>query len=84
VYFQFGRCLLISSSLTPGVPANLQGIWKPNMQPPWSSNYTKNINAEKKFWLAYNTNFSEFLGPLMNFIEMWKQAVSLQLKPFMK
>ncbi|MBV5349585.1 glycoside hydrolase family 95 protein, partial [bacterium] len=40
LYFQFGRYLLISSSRTPGVPANLQGIWNPHMRPPWSSNYT--------------------------------------------
>lgn len=45
LYFQFGRYLLISSSRTPGVPANLQGIWNPHLRPPWSSNYTININA---------------------------------------
>ena len=45
LYFQFGRYLLISSSRTPGVPANLQGLWNPHIRPPWSSNYTMNINA---------------------------------------
>ncbi|MGI9139210.1 MAG: glycoside hydrolase family 95 protein, partial [Sediminibacterium sp.] len=40
LYFQFGRYLLISSSRTPAVPANLQGIWNSYLQPPWSSNYT--------------------------------------------
>ena len=28
LYFQYGRYLLISSSRTPGVPANLQGLWE--------------------------------------------------------
>jgi len=34
LYFQFGRYLLISSSRTSGVPANLQGLWNPYMRPP--------------------------------------------------
>lgn len=69
LYFQFGRYLLISSSRTPGVPANLQGIWNPYMQPPWSSNYTTNINAEENYWLAENTNLSEMHQPLLGFIK---------------
>ncbi|MFC1661986.1 glycoside hydrolase N-terminal domain-containing protein [Gemmatimonadota bacterium] len=69
VYFQFGRYLLISSSRTPGVPANLQGIWNPHMRPPWSSNYTTNINAEMNYWPAEVTNLSEMHEPLLAFIE---------------
>ncbi|MFY9150787.1 MAG: glycoside hydrolase family 95 protein [Prolixibacteraceae bacterium] len=69
LYFQFGRYLLISSSRTPGVPANLQGIWNPHMLPPWSSNYTTNINAEENYWLAENTNLSEMHQPLLGFIK---------------
>ena len=69
LYFQFGRYLLISSSRTPGVPANLQGIWNPHMRPPWSSNYTTNINAEMNYWPAEVTNLSEMHEPLLSFIE---------------
>jgi len=68
LYFQFGRYLLISSSRTPGVPANLQGIWNPYIRPPWSSNYTVNINVEENYWLAENTNLSELHQPLLGFI----------------
>ena len=68
LYFQFGRYLLISSSRTPEVPANLQGIWNPYMRPPWSSNYTMNINLEENYWLAENTNLSEMHAPLLGFI----------------
>ena len=68
LYFQYGRYLLISSSRTPGVPANLQGIWNPYLRPPWSSNYTLNINAEENYWLAENTNLSEMHQPLLTFI----------------
>ena len=69
LYFQFGRYLLISSSRTPGVPANLQGIWNPHLRPPWSSNYTTNINAEMNYWPAEVTNLSEMHEPLLSFIE---------------
>ncbi len=68
LYFQYGRYLLISSSRTPGVPANLQGIWNPYIRPPWSSNYTININAEENYWLAETTNLSELHQPLLSFI----------------
>lgn len=69
LYFQFGRYLLISSSRTEGVPANLQGIWNPYIRPPWSSNYTININAEENYWLAEIANLSEMHLPLLSFIE---------------
>lgn len=68
LYFQFGRYLLISGSRTPGVPVNLQGIWNPYLRPPWSSNYTININTEENYWLAENTNLSEMHQPLLGFI----------------
>lgn len=69
LYFQYGRYLLISSSRTKGVPANLQGIWNPYLRPPWSSNYTININAEENYWLAENANLSEMHMSLLSFIE---------------
>lgn len=68
LYFQFGRYLLISSSRTPNVPANLQGIWNHYIRPPWSSNYTTNINLEENYWLVENANLSELHQPLLGFI----------------
>ncbi len=69
LYFQYGRYLLISSSRTPDVPANLQGLWNPYVRPPWSCNYTMNINVEENYWLAENTNLSEMHSPLLTFVE---------------
>ena len=69
LYFNFGRYLLISSSRTPGVPANLQGIWNQYIRPPWSSNYTVNINVEENYWLAEIANLSELHKPLLQFID---------------
>lgn len=68
LYFQYGRYLLISSSRIKGVPANLQGIWNPYIRPPWSSNYTMNINAEENYWMAESANLSEMHMPFLTFI----------------
>lgn len=68
LYMQFGRYLLISSSRTPGVPANLQGLWNESILPPWSSNYTSNINLEENYWAAETANLSEMHAPLLGFI----------------
>lgn len=68
LFFQFGRYLLISSSRTDGVPANLQGLWNENILPPWNSNYTVNINLEENYWPAEVTNLSELHAPLLSFI----------------
>ena len=47
LYFQYGRYLLISCSRTPGVPANLQGLWAPQKWSPWRGTYPLNINLEE-------------------------------------
>jgi alpha-L-fucosidase 2 len=82
LYFQFGRYLLISSSRTIGIPANLQGLWNPHMRPPWSSNYTTNINAEENYWLAENTNLSEMHRPLLTFIKNLEKTGTITAKIF--
>ncbi|MDE5566948.1 MAG: glycoside hydrolase family 95 protein, partial [Muribaculaceae bacterium] len=69
LYFQYGRYLLISSSRTPGVPANLQGLWNEQIYAPWRSNYTVNINLEENYWGAELTNLSELHEPLLTFIK---------------
>jgi alpha-L-fucosidase 2 len=69
LYFQYGRYLLISSSRPGSQPANLQGMWNDKIQPPWSSNYTANINVEMNYWPAETCNLSECAEPLMTFVE---------------
>lgn len=69
LYFQYGRYLLISSSRTPGIPANLQGLWTPHLWSPWRSNYTMNINLEENYWPAFTTNLAEMAQPLDAFIQ---------------
>lgn len=69
LYFQYGRYLLISSSRPGSQPANLQGIWNYQVTPPWSSNWTSNINIQMNYWPAETCNLSECAGPLFDFIE---------------
>ncbi|MCM0665692.1 glycoside hydrolase family 95 protein [Flavobacterium tyrosinilyticum] len=82
LYFNFGRYLLISSSRTLGVPANLQGLWNPHLSPPWSSNYTMNINLEENYWLAENTNLSEMHSSLLSFIKNLSVTGKVTAKTF--
>ncbi|HZT21347.1 MAG TPA: glycoside hydrolase family 95 protein [Verrucomicrobiae bacterium] len=68
LYFQFGRYLLIASSRPGGQPANLQGIWNDQLDPPWESKWTLNINCEMNYWPAEVCNLSECALPLFAMI----------------
>jgi alpha-L-fucosidase 2 len=68
LYFHYGRYLLIASSRPGTQPANLQGIWNYQVSPPWSGNYTANINVQMNYWLAETCNLSECAEPLFSLI----------------
>lgn len=68
LYFHYGRYLLISSSRPGTQPANLQGIWSYQVQPPWSSNWTANINVQMNYWLAETCNLSDCAEPLITLV----------------
>lgn len=69
LFFQYGRYLMISSSRPGNLPANLQGIWSEEVRPPWSSNWTLNINTQMNYWLVEVCNLSECHEPLINYID---------------
>ena len=69
LYMQYGRYLLISCSRTDMVPANLQGLWNEQILPPWSCNYTSNINLEENYWPSEIANLGELHKPLLDFVE---------------
>jgi alpha-L-fucosidase 2 len=66
--FQYGRYLLIASSRSGTQPANLQGIWNDMVRPPWSSNWTININTQMNYWPAEVANLAECHLPLFDLI----------------
>jgi alpha-L-fucosidase 2 len=74
LYFQFGRYLLISSSRAGTQPANLQGIWNESPRPPWSSNWTANINVQMNYWPAETCNLADCHEPLLALVEGLSQT----------
>ena len=82
LYFQFGRYLMVSASRTPEVPMNLQGIWNEQVRPPWSSNYTININTQMNYWPVETTNLAEFHQPMMGFIKNLSKTGAVTAKSF--
>ncbi len=66
--FDVGRYLAIASSRPGGLPATLQGIWNDSMQPPWSSNYTININTQMNHWSAQVANLPETAEPYRDLV----------------
>ncbi|MEU5157350.1 glycoside hydrolase N-terminal domain-containing protein [Glycomyces sp. NPDC021274] len=67
--FQFGRYLLAASSQPGTQPANLQGIWNDQVNPPWDCDYTTNINVQMNYWAAETCAMTEFHEPLFDLIE---------------
>lgn len=69
LYFQFGRYLLISASQPGSQPANLQGKWNDQTNPPWDSKYTININTEMNYWPSEVTALPELSEPLFHMLK---------------
>jgi alpha-L-fucosidase 2 len=69
LYFHYGRYLLMGSSRPGTQPANLQGIWCGDLTPPWSSNWTANINVQMNYWPVETTNLSECHMPLFDMMK---------------
>jgi alpha-L-fucosidase 2 len=69
LYFQFGRYLLITSSRSGSLPANLQGVWNNSITPPWNADYHVNINLQMNYWLAETGNLPELMNPFFDFVD---------------
>lgn len=82
LYFQFGRYLLISSSRTGTLPANLQGIWANKIQTPWNSDYHANINIQMNYWPVDVANLPDCLPPfeqlMQSLTEPGKKTAAVQ------
>lgn len=67
--FHLGRYLMIAASRPGTMPANLQGIWNATVRPPWSCNYTTNINFQMNYWPAESCGLAECHLPMIDHIE---------------
>ena len=66
--YNYGKYMIISGSRNGGQALNLQGIWNNSVRPPWSSNYTVNINTEMNYWGASRSGLSDCIEPLINMV----------------
>lgn len=69
LFFHYGRYLLIGSSRPGGLPANLQGIWNDDLNPPWFCGWHFDVNAQMNYWLAETAALSECHTPLIDLID---------------
>ncbi|MBQ3016225.1 MAG: glycoside hydrolase N-terminal domain-containing protein [Clostridia bacterium] len=69
--FQYGRYLLIASSRTGALPANLQGTWNKYNYTPWSGGFWHNINIQMNYWPAFSTNLKEVFEPYLDYAETY-------------
>lgn len=82
LYFSYGRYLLISSSRTGSLPANLQGVWNESNTPPWCCDYHINVNLQMNYWGAYNTNLAETVPPLTDFLNSLREPGRITAKEY--
>lgn len=68
LFYNYGKYMTIAGSRNGGQALNLQGIWNKSVRPPWSSNYTANINAQMNYWGATRSNLSECMGPFVELV----------------
>jgi len=66
--FQFARYLMISSSRSGCMPANLQGLWNHSNTPPWRCDYHSDVNIQMNYWFVDQANLSDCFTPLSEWL----------------
>lgn len=66
--YNYGKYMIVSGSRKGGQALNLQGIWNNSIRPPWSSNYTVNINTQMNYWGASRSGLSQCIEPLIQMV----------------
>ena len=67
--FQYGRYLILGSSRTGSLPANLQGVWNNSNKPAWSGDYHCNVNLQMNYWPTGIANVDEATQSLVDYLE---------------
>lgn len=83
VYLNYAKMLYITGSREGTQPLNLQGIWNNILTPPWSSNYTVNINTEMNYWLVNQLGLYECFSPMAELIrEISERSAEVSLNQY--
>lgn len=69
LFFNYGRYLLCASSANGKLPANLQGKWCEDLNPPWNSDYHHDINLQMNYWIAEPSGMNDYTEALFQHIE---------------
>jgi len=69
LYFNYGRYLLLASSLMGEMPANLQGKWNEQLKPAWNCDLHQDINLQMCYWPAEVCNLPECTEALFQHLE---------------
>lgn len=82
LYYNYGRYLLISSTLPGFLPPNLQGLWANGTSTPWNGDYHTNINVQMNHWPVEQGNLSELHQPLIALTERSVESGKRTAKAF--
>lgn len=74
LFADYGRYLMIASTVGGVYPPNLQGVWNHDTEPAWGSNWTLNINTQMNLWSADVFHVPEAVDSLANLTEGLAQA----------
>lgn len=69
LHYNYARYLMISSSRSTTMPANLQGKWCQSVSEIWGSCYCININMEMNYWFAGGANLLDSGKALIGWFE---------------
>ena len=69
--FQYGRYLIIASSRSTTLPANLQGAWSQYEATPWTGGYWHNINVQMNYWGAKTTDLAETFEAYIRYFQAY-------------
>ncbi len=84
LFFQYGRYLLIASSRSGSLPANLQGGWSQYEYTPWTGGYWHNINVQMNYWPAFNTNLAELFQPYVDYHNAYMEEAKIGAGDYIK
>ena len=68
-YFNYARYLLCTSSANASLPANLQGKWNEDLDPPWQCDYHHDVNLQMNYWIAEPAGMQQYAEALLAHIE---------------
>lgn len=74
LYFDYGRYLLVSSSICGELPANLQGKWNDSLTPAWNSDYHFDINLQMNYWMAEPAGMPECAKALIRYVRSFLES----------